>query len=92
MAKNDDRELRLAWSRRLTLRQRIMAVNIFAIVILAGSLFYLDSFRSRLTQARIDQMRTEAVMIAHTLPHVDPGARALTLFRLGQDSGTRLRI
>ena len=35
---------------RVALRHRILAVNVFAIVILAGSLFYLDSFRSRAGQ------------------------------------------
>ncbi len=92
MAKNEDRELRLIWSRRLTLRQRILAVNIFAILILAGSLFYLDSFRSRLTEARIDQARQETVMISHMLAAV-PGSRwKPVLVQLGQDSGTRLRV
>ena len=35
---------RFGWSRRLSLRHRILAVNIFAVAILAGSIFYLDSF------------------------------------------------
>ena len=92
MPRSDDRELRLRWSRRLSLRQRILAVNIFAIVIFAGSLFYLDGFRSRLTQARLDQSQSEAVMIAHMLGAVAAPARQAILVRLGQDSGTRLRI
>ena len=92
MRRSDDRELRLRWSRRLSLRQRILAVNIFAIVILAGSLFYLDSFRGRLTEDRIDQSRSEAVMIAHMLGAVPPEMRQPILVRLGRDSGTRLRI
>jgi two-component system sensor histidine kinase ChvG len=92
LPRSDDTELRLAWSRRLSLRQRILAVNIFAIIILAGSLFYLDGFRSRLTQARIDQSKSEAVMIAHTLPALPAEARQPTLIRLGQDLGVRLRV
>jgi len=92
LRRNDDRELRLRWSRRLSLRQRILAVNIFAIVILAGSLFYLDSFRGRLTEDRIDQSRSEAVMIAHTLGAIRSEAWQPILIRLGQDSGTRLRV
>ncbi len=92
MARSEDRELRLRWSRRLTLRQRILAVNIFAIAILAGSLFYLDGFRSRLTKARLDQSQSEAVMIAHMLPAIPPAMRQPILVRLGQDSGTRLRV
>ena len=92
LRRNDDRELRLSWSRRLSLRQRILAVNIFAIVILAGSLFYLDSFRSRLTEDRLDQTQAEAVMIAHMLAATDPAAWRPVLVRLGQDSNTRLRV
>ncbi|HTU10950.1 MAG TPA: ATP-binding protein [Allosphingosinicella sp.] len=80
------------WSKRLTLRQRILAVNIFAVAILAGGLFYLDSFRTRLTEARIDQARSEAVMIAHMLAALPPGAREPIMIRLGRDSGTRLRL
>ena len=92
LQRSDDRELGLRWSRRFTLRQRILAVNIFAIFILAGSLFYLDGFRSRLTQARIDQAQSETVMIAHMLAALPDEARASILVRLGQDSGARLRI
>ena len=83
MARSDDRDLRLSWSKRLSLRQRILAVNIFAILILAGSLFYLDSFRGRLTQARVDQARTEAVMVSHMLSALPDRAWANALVRLG---------
>src|SRR4051812_42975178 len=92
LARNEQRDLALGWSRRLSLRHRILAVNIFAVAILAGSIFYLDSFRSRLTQARLDQAQSETVMIAHMLSAIPPGARQPILVRLGQDSGTRLRI
>lgn len=92
MARNDDREPALGWSRRLSLRQRIFAVNIFAIAILAGSLFYLDSFRSRLTQARVEQAQSEAVMIAHMLGVAPRQIWQPILLRLGQDSRTRLRV
>ena len=80
------------WSKRLSLRQRILAVNIFALAILAGGIFYLDSFRSRLTQARVDQAQSEAVMIAHMLAALPAGGREPILVRLGRDSGTRLRL
>jgi len=80
------------WTKRLTLRQRILAVNIFAIAILFGSIFYLDSFRTRLTQARIEQAQSEAVMIAHMMAAIPAAAREPILIRLGRDSGTRLRL
>lgn len=92
LARTDDRELTLGWSRRLSIRQRILAVNIFAIAILAGSLFYLDSFRSRLTQARVDQAQSEAVMISHMLAAAPRSAWQPILIQLGQDSRTRLRV
>lgn len=92
LERNDDRDLRLSWSRRFSLRQRILAVNVVAVAILAGSLFYLDSFRNRLTQARIDQARSEAAMIANVIPALPVPARAAALARLGRDSGTRLRL
>ena len=81
-----------AWTRRISLRHRILAVNIFAVAILAGSIFYLDSFRSSLTQARIDRARSETEMIAHMLTAIPAEARQPILVRLGQDSRARLRI
>ena len=93
MAKSDRKVGRFrAWTKRLTLRQRILAVNIFAIGILFGCIFYLDSFRTRLTDARIEQAQSEAVMIAHMMAAVPPAAREPILIRLGRDSGTRLRL
>jgi two-component system sensor histidine kinase ChvG len=81
-----------AWTKRLTLRQRILAVNIFAVAILFGGIFYLDSFRTRLTDARIEQAQSEAVMIAHMMAALPAAAREPILIRLGRDSGTRLRL
>jgi two-component system sensor histidine kinase ChvG len=52
LAESDDSDLRLRWTGRLSLTARILAVNVFALAILAGSLLYLDSFASRLTAAR----------------------------------------
>ena len=92
MPRSEEPELKLRWSNRIALRHRILAVNIFALAMLAGSLFYLDSFRGRLTQARVEQMASEATMIAHMLAVLPPEARQPLLVRLGQDSGTRLRV
>ena len=92
LRRSDEGDFRVGWSRRLSIRQRILAINIFAIAIIAGSLFYLDSFRSRLTQARIDRAQSEVVMIAHMVAALPPGQRAPLLTRLGEDGGTRLTI
>jgi two-component system sensor histidine kinase ChvG len=92
LPRSEEGDLRLRWSKRLSLRQRILAVNIFAVAILAGSLFYLDGFRSRLTEDEIAQSRSEAVMVAHALAAAPPALRQRLLVQLGRDSAVRLRV
>ena len=48
---------RLFWTRRVSLATRILAVNVIALVLLAGSLFYLDSYRNRLIAERFGLAR-----------------------------------
>lgn len=92
MAKSDDRDFSLGWTRRVAIRHRILAVNIFALLILAGLIFYLDGFRSRLTQAQIAQIRTEATIVARAVSAAPPERRQEMLTRMGQDAGARIRI
>jgi two-component system, OmpR family, sensor histidine kinase ChvG len=92
LAKTEEQDLSVGWTRRVAIRHRILAVNIFAILLLAGSIYYLDSFRGRLTQARLAQAATEATMIARSISELPPERREPLLVRLGQDSGARLRL
>ena len=92
MAKNEDRALHLRWSGRWMLLHRILAVNIFALAILAGSIFYLDGFRGRLTAAALANAGTQARIAADALAVADPSVRPRILRRVGRASGTRLRI
>jgi two-component system sensor histidine kinase ChvG len=92
LPRSDERDLALRWTGRLSLKTRILAVNIFALAILAGSLFYLDSFRGRLTTARIAQAETEARIIAEAMPAAPPERRPLLLRKLGEDSRARLQV
>ena len=92
MAKTEEQDLSLNWTRRVAIRHRILAVNVFAVLILAGSIFYLDGFRGRLTQARVERAAIEATMIARAVGAVPPQRREPLLVRMGQDSGARLRI
>ncbi|PTQ10148.1 sensor histidine kinase [Sphingomonas oleivorans] len=82
----------LDWSARLTLTARILAVNIFALALLAGGFFYLDSYRARLVDERREQAATEARMAADALAAAAPDKRPALAFRLGQTNGTRLRL
>src|SRR5919107_1805746 len=90
LQRNEERELALRWTGRVALRHRILAVNIFALAILAGSLFYLDSFRRRLTDQGIANAHIEVRMAADALALAAPGERQALLNRLGSHSRTRL--
>ena len=92
MARSDDQDLALRWSGRWSLTQRILAVNIFALAILAGSLFYLDSYRQRIITARMLQADTEVRMVAEALRVAPEAERQPLLTAMGQASRTRLRV
>ena len=57
----------LRWSGRVSLTPRILAVNIFALALLAGGFFYLDSYRSRIVDGRVAQASREARLIAEAM-------------------------
>ncbi|MDZ7588299.1 MAG: ATP-binding protein [Parasphingorhabdus sp.] len=82
----------LRWSARLSLTTRILAVNIFAVALLAGGLFYLDSYRTRLTEERLTQSRLHALIIRDAIANQPPAARALLLPRFGAHLQSRVRI
>ncbi|HYD37270.1 MAG TPA: HAMP domain-containing sensor histidine kinase [Allosphingosinicella sp.] len=74
------------------LLHRILAVNIFALAILAGSIFYLDGFRGRLTASAVANAETQVGVMADSLSLAEPGEKTALLHRLGQRSKTRLRL
>ncbi|HEX8064432.1 MAG TPA: stimulus-sensing domain-containing protein, partial [Allosphingosinicella sp.] len=92
MARNDEKDLDLKWSGRWMLLHRILAVNIFALAVLAGSIFYLDSFRARLTAGAVTGAETQAGIMADSLALAEPGEKTALLHRLGARSRTRLRV
>ena len=92
LPRTDERDLTLRWSGRLSLTQRILAVNIFALALLAGSLFYLDTYRQRAITAGLVEAETEARLIAAAYARARAGERAALLGRLGAISRTRLRV
>jgi two-component system sensor histidine kinase ChvG len=92
LQRTDDHDLQLIWSGRWRLTHRILAVNVFAVAILAGSIFYLDGYRTRLVTDRMEQAEKQARMISHAITVAPPEAREGLLVRLGRDSKTRLRV
>jgi two-component system sensor histidine kinase ChvG len=92
LPRSDEHKLALRWSGRISLTARILAVNVFALAILAGSLLYLDSYRTRIIEARVEQAATEVRIIASALAFAPPAAREKLLLQLGQESRARLRV
>lgn len=90
MATDDD--LELTWSARWSLTSRILAVNIFAVALLAGSFFWLDSYRVRLLDERVGQIETQAALIADVLDRVGPDDRERLAVSFGNRSRDRIRI
>ncbi len=83
---------RLTWSRRLSLTARILFVNIIALVLLAGSLFYLDSYRKRLLTERFSLVIAEARMAAEALNIGNRTERRAFIIRAASTPGLRLRL
>ncbi|MFZ2981589.1 MAG: sensor N-terminal transmembrane domain-containing protein, partial [Sphingobium sp.] len=57
----------LRWSGQLSLTRRILAVNIFALALLAGGFFYLDSYRSRVVDERLQRSLSELQLLGTAL-------------------------
>ena len=90
--RNEGSDLALRWSGRVSLTRRILAVNIFALLLLAGGFFYLDSYRARIVDNRTEQAMREARLIAEALQTVTPDLRNPLIEQLARDTGTRIRL
>ncbi len=94
-AADEREELRLSplfWTRKASLTARILLVNIVALAILGGSLFYLDSYRQQLLAERFALARSEAQIMAEALDAAGPARRDALIARLGESQGLRIRL
>ena len=85
-------DLALSWSGRVSLTRRILAVNIVALLLLAGGFFYLDSYRSRLIDSRVGQAAREARLMGEAIATSVPGERDRLVARLARETHSRLRL
>lgn len=83
---------RLIWSARWSLTTRILAVNIFAILLLAAGFFYLDSYRTRLVDARIAVLDEQLTALASALEASRPDARQALVAQFTRRNKARLRF
>ena len=83
---------RLFWSRRASLTTRILAVNIIALGLVAGSLFYLDNYRNQVLAERFNLARTEAEITAAALGNADAVQQQAMLTSIANAQHLRLRM
>lgn len=79
------------FTKRVPLRWRILAVNVFVIALLAGGLFYLDSYRARLVLEERTQLADDAVLLA-ALAGRDFGAFAEVVPTYAERQAARVRV
>ncbi|MEO7680692.1 MAG: stimulus-sensing domain-containing protein [Sphingomonas sp.] len=91
-ADKDERELRFGWSTQVSLTPRILFINIFALALLAGGFYYLDSYRSRLVDGRVAQASREARLIGEAIAAAPAPRRNVVALRLARDTGSRIRL
>ncbi len=87
-----ERPARSAWTRRTSLTARILAVNIIALGLMAGSLFYLDSYRKQLLAERFRLARAEAEITADGLSETPISGRKALIDRVSREQSLRLRL
>lgn len=90
--KTEPTGMTLRWSGRMSLTRRILAVNILPIVLLAGSLFYLDVIRERLIEERLSQSTEQSKLLATVFAQVPSDRWATEVQRIGVAIGARIRI
>lgn len=83
---------RQRWTRRTSLTARILAVNVFALGLMAGSLFYLDSYRKQLLEERFKLARAEVEITADGLAEAPIASRRALFERVGREQSLRLRL
>lgn len=82
----------LSWSARMSLTNRILAVNILAVALLAGSLFYLDNYRNRLIEERLAQAGLQLSMITDSLKFVEADRTAELIVEFAIHLNGRIRV
>ncbi|MBN8843628.1 MAG: sensor N-terminal transmembrane domain-containing protein [Sphingomonadales bacterium] len=88
----EQEEAPLVWSARWSLTTRILAVNILAIVLFGGGFFYLDTYRSRLVDTRVDVMQDQLAQLDEALEAARPDQRQHLIDQFTQATESRLRF
>lgn len=79
-------------ARGASLTTRILLLNIIPIALLAGSVFYLDSYRRQLTGERFRLAQVEAQIIAEALAGASRERQEALLIQIGKEQQLRIRV
>ncbi len=83
---------RLAFPIGSSLTARILAVNLIPLLVMAGSLFFLDSYRRQLLDERFQLARIEAQITAEALAGATRERQEALLVQIGKEQRMRLRM
>ncbi len=83
---------RLPFPLGTTLTTRILTVNLIPLLVLAGSLFFLDSYRRQLLDERFKLARIEAQITAEALAGATVERQEALLSQIGREQRMRLRM
>ncbi|MFC3097289.1 stimulus-sensing domain-containing protein [Alteraurantiacibacter palmitatis] len=83
---------RLAFPLGQSLTTRILAVNLIPLLVLAGGLFFLDSYRRQLLDERYKLARIEAQITAEALAGATRARQEALLIQIGKEQRMRLRM
>lgn len=83
---------RLTFPANTSLTARILAVNLIPLMLLAGSLFFLDSYRRQLLSERYNLARIEAQITAEALAGATRERQEALLIQIGKEQRMRLRL
>jgi two-component system sensor histidine kinase ChvG len=88
----DTDRFQLRWSRKLSLTSRILAVNLFALALMASGLFFLDSYRTRLVAERQAAAESQVKLLATSLAAMSDEEDAATLANFARTEKLRVRL
>ncbi len=83
---------RLAFPIGASLTARILAVNLIPLLVLAGSLLFLDSYRRQLLDERFKLARIEAQITAEALAGASRERQEALIIQIGKEQRMRLRL
>lgn len=76
----------------MSLTTRILAVNLFALALMAAGLFFLDSYRERLISDRQDFAQTQLALLRDSLGQIEASERKDFVTQFAQREKLRIRI